>query len=131
MRAEPTIDYAKQQQETVRRAFGRQLQRLMLAKGWNQSDLARRAGVGRDAISTYINGRSVPEPLNRQKIADALGVSVEELVADPFLATASGQPGVTVRQAEELGMVYLTIHRAIPMAIAAEIIDRLKSAQAA
>src|SRR3546814_4094336 len=40
----------------TKQEFGRRLYQLMLAKNWSQADLARRAELGRDSISTYING---------------------------------------------------------------------------
>src|SRR3546814_10078660 len=59
----------------TKQEFGRRLYQLMLAKNWSQADLARRAELGRDSISTYINGKTFPDPLSRKKLADALGVS--------------------------------------------------------
>lgn len=74
--------------------FARRLHELMAAKGLSQSDLARAVwGKGvdsrgydvaqnRDRISSYLKGRSVPEPGNMAKIAKHLGVSVTELAPD-------------------------------------------------
>jgi len=60
-------------------AWGRDIERRMLAKGWHQAKLARRCGVPRNNISTWINGRSYPQPLSLAKLAAALGVAVEEI----------------------------------------------------
>src|SRR3546814_10206285 len=46
----------------TKQEFGRRLYQLMLAKNWSQADLARRAELGRDSISTYINGKTFPDP---------------------------------------------------------------------
>lgn len=60
--------------------FGRRLYRLMVAKGWRQSDLAREADIGRESVSVYINGKHFPKPTNLRKIADAFGVAPEDLL---------------------------------------------------
>jgi transcriptional regulator with XRE-family HTH domain len=57
--------------------FARQLIALLRERDWNQSDLSRRTGLSRDSISTYARGRSMPEPANLRKIAEALGVTTE------------------------------------------------------
>lgn len=55
--------------------FGDTVRLLMAEKGWNQSELARRAGIGRDNVSRYLNGKHVPTPIHLKRIADALHVS--------------------------------------------------------
>ena len=42
------------QRDDIKAAFGRKLKELLSAKSWNQSDLAKATGMGRDSISTYI-----------------------------------------------------------------------------
>lgn len=44
--------------ETVRELFAQNLQRALNEKGWIQSDLSRKADVGRDNISKYLRGKS-------------------------------------------------------------------------
>jgi transcriptional regulator with XRE-family HTH domain len=63
-----------------KKVFGRRLQEHMLAKDWNQSELARRAGVGRDAISTYVRGQTYPTPKVLRKLCNALGITEAELL---------------------------------------------------
>ncbi len=41
--------------------------------GWNQSELARRAGLRPAAISTYCRGKDVPSPESMTKLARVLG----------------------------------------------------------
>lgn len=59
--------------------WGRKIERLMLDKGMSQADLSRAAGMPRNNISTYINGRSYPTPLNLHKLARALSVEPAEI----------------------------------------------------
>lgn len=64
-------------QKTV---FARCLYNMALQRGWNQADLARESGLGRDVISTYFRGRSLPGPKNLNKLADALECEPQELL---------------------------------------------------
>jgi transcriptional regulator with XRE-family HTH domain len=76
-RQEPT---RPDESDIVRRQFARKLEELLIARSWNQSELGRAAGLGRDAISTYIRGRCLPEPGNLKKIADALNTTPTQLI---------------------------------------------------
>lgn len=60
--------------------FGRRLYRMMTAKGWHQSELSRRSGLQRAAISTYINGRVFPTESSLKALADAFGVTPDEIL---------------------------------------------------
>lgn len=57
-----------------RMEFAKKLINLMRDKNLNQTDLAKKAGLTRDAVSTYVRARSMPEPINLAKLAKALGV---------------------------------------------------------
>jgi transcriptional regulator with XRE-family HTH domain len=117
-------------------AFARRLHALMMDKGLTQSDVASQiwgkttntkghtVAKGRDRISEYVRGNSVPEPRNLRRLADVLGVTVEQLAPeragsvldrdDPALkmSAAAGQPG----------HVHLHINQTVPLGVAAEII---------
>jgi transcriptional regulator with XRE-family HTH domain len=77
--------------EAVYAEFARRLQGRMVAKGWNQSELARRAtdclpkptdgqvqghALGRDRISSYLRGKYLPRP-------DGLAALCKALKCDP------------------------------------------------
>jgi len=73
--------------DVVKREFGQRLRRLMVQKGLSQTELARAAAkftpdksFGRDLVSSYISGRYVPNPINLEALANALGVRPEELL---------------------------------------------------
>lgn len=72
--------------------FAHRLHTELLKRGWSQSDFARRVWegqtrrvgkydvvVGRDRISAYINAKAKPEPKTLKMMADALGLTPEEL----------------------------------------------------
>lgn len=78
--------------ETMRKDFGRLLYKLMVAKNWNQSDLAKetfgetddgrgyKVAKGRDLISKYLRGITFPDNKTLAKLATALNVEAGELL---------------------------------------------------
>lgn len=66
--------------EAVKAEFGRRLQSAMTARGWTQSDLARKADIGRDSVSVYVRGRSLPGPLHLAALARALRIPSDDLM---------------------------------------------------
>lgn len=69
-------DDARQQ---AKADFGRRLHKNMIKKGWRQSDLARHSALGKDSISNYVNGRTVPTQQNIEKLAQVLGIAPNDL----------------------------------------------------
>lgn len=68
--------------ESIKKQFARKLQSLMLEKGWNQSETARRAGMGRDNISCYVRALNLPETNQLYKLAKAFRVDPNDLIPD-------------------------------------------------
>lgn len=97
--------------EAERIAFGRRVFDRMVSKGWNQAELARRAGLTRDSISTYIKGKVLPTEANRHRLAETLGcapadlwpadgemgVRPQESVVQAVTVSARGEPRVWLR----------------------------------
>jgi transcriptional regulator with XRE-family HTH domain len=112
-----------------RKEFGRRLQQKILSKGWRQSDLARATGIGKDSISHYIRGRSLPSPKALDSMAKALGVSVTDLLPNaPAAAMDEELPAIELRQAAgHPELVWLRVNRAMSFATAAKIIDLLRA----
>lgn len=80
----------------VRLAIGARIQAKLTEKGWKQSELARRADIGRDSVSLYIRGKNTPTASSLAKIAGAFGCSISDLAPELRAATserirASGQ----------------------------------------
>ena len=119
--------------------FASRLQHLRTEKGWSQSDLARevwgeletRAGrkvaKNRDRISTYEMGKSWPDPHNLMKIANALGVSPEDLAPDITAATVDRQnPEIAlIAVAGHHDKVHLKVNKLVSMNIATMIMQLL------
>lgn len=59
--------------------FGVRLRKIMTRRNINQSELANRIGVTQGMVSRYINGYSAPSFRTVDRMAKALGCSVEEL----------------------------------------------------
>lgn len=114
--------------EATKQEFGRRLYKLMLGKGWTQSDLARKSGMGKDSISTYIRGRSFPEPVGLQKLARALGTTAEELLPKT-LESAFENEASQLELKQVVGQpekAWLRVNRVVTIHTAARIIEILK-----
>ena len=121
--------------------FARKLHEAMIKNGMTQSDLAAAVwgrttdGRGyevarnRDRISVYLQGRSLPDPQNLAKIAEVLGVTVEDLAPDITAAAVEKEnPEVAMTAiAGHADKVFLRVNKLVPMAMAAQIITMLSS----
>ncbi len=108
----------------TKQEFGRRLYAVMMSRGMSQADLARAAEMGRDSISTYVNGKTFPTPRAVKKIADALGVEAEELLPNGLMSAMEDEfPAVELRQAAgHADKAWLRVNRAMSFATAAKII---------
>ena len=59
--------------------FANRLKALLTQKGWRQADLARATGLGRDSVSSYCKGKTVPSRESLLKMAKVLSITGEEL----------------------------------------------------
>ncbi len=61
---------------------------ILVSRRMSQADLCRISGLSSGVISSYINGRRVPSIIGAIRIADSLGVTLDELVGrEPVLYT--------------------------------------------
>lgn len=60
--------------------IGENIKQERLARGWTQIELARRADVNITSISFYENGREIPSVMSLIGLADAFGISLDQLV---------------------------------------------------
>lgn len=107
--------------------FGRRLHKLILERGWNQSDLARAANIGRDAVSAYVNGRSFPTPLMLDRVCKALDVERDELLPNHVMrAIEDDVPAVSMQVAAgHHGKAYLRINRLVSFSTAVKIVEMI------
>lgn len=109
--------------------FGRRLYKLMIAKGWTQSELSRQAGIARDSVSTYVRGVSLPEPLNLERLAKALGVTAVELLPNHVeAAIEEDHPSLELKVSTANSAVsWLRVNRLVTTATAMKVLDLLHS----
>lgn len=116
--------------EETKLEFGKKLVTLMQAKGWSQSELARRAEIGRDNVSSYVRGKYFPQPKHLRRLASALAVEPGELMpyglpANTFLPTM--EPALEIIQsATDQDLVWLRISQELPLEVALQIAAMLK-----
>lgn len=77
LRRLPSYVTAMTEQE-VRNEFSLRLNRLMRLKGITQIELSERTGLSRYSIIKYLNGKVTPSFYAVDRIAKALGCSIEE-----------------------------------------------------
>jgi transcriptional regulator with XRE-family HTH domain len=64
----------------LHRQVAQNLRDRLARRGWEQYRLADHAGIGRSHLSRLLNLRQSPTLGTLEKLADALGVSVRELL---------------------------------------------------
>ena len=117
--------------------FARRLHAVMTEKGLRQSDLARaiwgtrkdpktgyEVAKNRDRISVYLKGMTVPDPVNLKKLADALGVTPEELAPEITRSVVEREnPEISVTAvAGQSERVLLRVNKLLPLAAVTEIL---------
>lgn len=119
--------------QLTKQEFGRRLQSLLDERGWNQSDLVRAVNAafpnldkpfGRDAVSTYINGRSFPTPKSLNMLCQALGVTREELLPNAINQAMNDEhPALELRAASgHPGKAWVRVNRMMSFETATEIV---------
>jgi transcriptional regulator with XRE-family HTH domain len=119
--------------EAIRMEFARRLQSALNARGWTQSELARRMApllkdsrLGRDNISKYVRGKVLPLPPALEAMAKVLEIKTFELL--PARATPSAgveHPPMSVKDIGE-GRVWLQINRSVTWGKGLEILRILQ-----
>ena len=109
--------------EVVKSEFARRLYEAIMARGWTQSEFARHCGLNRDAISTYVRGKSSPSPVNLEKMAEVLGMRPEELMPNYYEAAhAKADSQMELRDVpNEEGYMWLKLNLRLPKKVAIEI----------
>lgn len=108
------------------KAVGERLKALILEKGWNQSELARRAGMRPSNVSNYLRGTNVPNPTQLSKLATALGTTAAELLGASAALAHSGAPNsVCLTQVADEGRLRLQVDQVVPADLARQVIGLL------
>jgi transcriptional regulator with XRE-family HTH domain len=113
--------------------FARRLQNKMTERGLNQSELARRASgyikdgkLGRDSISGYIAGKSLPGPVTLNAVCKVLGCEPEDILpARGIPSAADRMPPVDVRDLGD-NSAWLRVNQTVPWTVAIQVLKLLK-----
>mgnify|MGYP006173369115 CR=1 FL=1 len=114
----------------TKKEFGRRVFQLMQRKGWTQSELARRADLPRDSISTYIRGKVFPSPKSLQKLANALAIAPGDLLPNAMEgAYDEDDPEMEMTlSAAKPGFAWLRVNRLLPISTASQIVQMVSEA---
>jgi transcriptional regulator with XRE-family HTH domain len=128
-------------EKAVYAEFGRRLQARMIALGWNQSELSRRAtehlpkaakgqvqghSLGRDRISSYIRGKYLPRPDALEAIAKALGCKPSDLLPAAGVPSVAEEGPLLEMRSVDGQRVALRINRVVSLTTATKIIALLE-----
>lgn len=111
--------------EAVKVFFAQKLQQLMLAKGWNQSDLAHHASwhaaegveLSRAVISSYINAKNKPSPARLAALCKTFRVKPTDLLPAAGRPAAGEKDKLSMKTLDD-GTAWLRINQAVPVNIA-------------
>lgn len=107
----------------IKSEFAKRLYNAIIAKGWTQSEFARNCDLARDAISTYVRGRSMPSPNALSKMASVLGCRPEELLPNYYEAAhQKEEPAFELRDVpNQEGYMWIKLNMRLPKKTAMEI----------
>jgi transcriptional regulator with XRE-family HTH domain len=120
--------------DDVKRDFGKLLYRLMVAKGWNQSQLAAetfgqtedgrgyKVARGRDLISKYLRGVTFPDNKTLAKLAKALDIEPSDLLPPSLKVKFSANEEEYHVKPFDDGTSFLILKAHLPDEIVAKII---------
>lgn len=111
--------------------LARELNRRALQKGLTQADICRATKLGRDSMSRYFRGMTLPDLLHLTALAQTLGCTPRDL--DPAAGSAlilpqaaNGGPAFEIKQdAANPHNVFLRINQSVPFGLAAQIMALL------
>jgi transcriptional regulator with XRE-family HTH domain len=109
--------------------FARRLADRMLQMDMNQSELARKVKMSKDAISTYTRGRSLPSQSSLLKLAKALGTEPGTLLPRRYdTSPQSGPAKILLLNENEME---ISIQKVVSIEAGMKIIDILRREEAA
>lgn len=95
--------------EETRAIFGKKLLDAIRDNNMNQSGLARRLGLTKDAVSSYVRGRCLPKDETMIAICNELGIKEEELLPRRYDTSPANPQVKLVSVSDNSGNYFLTI----------------------
>ncbi len=122
-KASPEPQQSISNRHVVKAEFAKRLYNRIADKGWTQSEFARNCGLARDAISTYVRGRSIPSPQALEKMATVLSVKPEDLLPNYYeSAHSTVEPSFEIKAVpNEEGYMWLRLNMRLPKETAMKI----------
>ena len=96
--------------EEVRQVFGKKLLDSIRDANMNQSDLARRLGLTKDAVSSYVRGRCLPKDETMVAICSELGIQEEDLLPRRYDESPNNPRIKLVSVGDNSGNYFLSIN---------------------
>lgn len=117
----------------TKQEFARRLRHMLTERKWSQSEFARRAGLTRDAVSTYCRADSFPGEANLAKMAEALGIPMEQLLPNKIeTAIDRDVPSMSMKESSTYpGQTWLQINRMVRTRTALKVMTLLNDDDAA
>jgi transcriptional regulator with XRE-family HTH domain len=114
---------AMSNRHVLKAEFAKRLYSKIAERGWTQSEFARNCDLARDAVSTYVRGRSIPSPQALEKMASVLNVRPEDLLPNYYEAAHNKQePTFELRDVpNEEGYMWIKLNMRLPKKLAMEI----------
>ena len=131
---QPTNMAPNAPKDAVKAEFGRRLQHRIAELGWNQSELGRRAEAylpdgemfGRDNVSGYIRGLSLPGPVKLRALAQALDCEIADLIPSSGVPSVDNRhPPLEVKDSGD-GRAWIRINQAVDWPVALQIMKLIK-----
>lgn len=116
--------------EQAKQTLARKIHRAILDKGWTPAELARRSGLSRDNISTYMRASSLPSGDSLTKLARALGMEPDELLPNRPDVTYSDPDSPTLELTQtpsHPGKAWLRVNQLVSMSTATKIAELLQN----
>jgi transcriptional regulator with XRE-family HTH domain len=114
-------------QQDKAKAIGDRLRVLILQKGWNQSELARRSRITPTSVSNYVRGMHVPHPRQLAKLAETLGTTPEDILTANGEMAAGSRPVCLTPVDKRIGHLRLQVDQVVPAEVATQVIALLLS----
>jgi transcriptional regulator with XRE-family HTH domain len=109
----------------AKQIFKNKIYEHILDRGWNNSDMARAAGISRDDVHRYVKGISLPTEGKLRAIAKVMRIEPEELLPN-FIASTPSADLPRTSLTEENGEAWLIINRAVRLETGLAILGMLR-----
>lgn len=102
--------------------FAKRLYVKIADRGWTQSEFARHCNVARDAVSTYVRGRSLPSKSVLERMAIVLGCQPQDLLPSYHFSGDKEEQGFELRDVpDDEGLMQIKLNMRLPKKVAMQI----------